>query len=79
MSANPVHTSVEWRKVTNTGTVPVNPGVVNKYSGSTVNTPSLTINNADNTDSGTYICTATNAVGTGQSQQTTLTVTGSKL
>ena len=51
----------------------------NKYSGSTVTTPSLTILNADNSDAGVYTCFATNSAGTGQSGTTTLTVTGSKL
>lgn len=49
-----------------------------KYSGSTVGSPSLIINNAVIDDEGFYICRATNAVGTGQSQQTFLDVIGSK-
>jgi hypothetical protein len=49
-----------------------------KYTGSAVNTPSLTIYNAVQADEGYYICQATNAVGTGQSSQTYLDVVGSK-
>jgi hypothetical protein len=50
---------------------------LNKYSGSTVNTPSLTVNSAEISDEGNYICTATNSIGTGQSSQTFLDVVGS--
>jgi hypothetical protein len=50
----------------------------NKYSGSTVSTPSLTVLNADQNDEANYVCFAVNSVGTGQSQQTFLDVTGSK-
>jgi hypothetical protein len=51
----------------------------NKYSGSTVSTPSLTITNAQNSDEGNYVCYATNLAGTGSSSQTFLDVVGSKL
>jgi len=37
----------------------------------------LTITNAVSGDEGNYICTASNVVGTGSSQQTFLDVTGS--
>lgn len=50
----------------------------NKYSGSTVNTPSLTINNVVLSDEASYVCFATNGVGTGQSSQTTVDVAGGK-
>ena len=49
-----------------------------RITGSTVNSPSLTISNARTSDEGNYICTATNSVGTGSSGQTFLDVTGSK-
>lgn len=49
-----------------------------KYSGSTVNNPSLTISNTDLTDEGTYYCWAVNAFDTTQSNPTTLDVIGSK-
>jgi hypothetical protein len=47
-----------------------------KYIGSTVGTPSLTILSTNLDDPGQYRCSATNVVGTGQSQDTTLTVNG---
>jgi hypothetical protein len=40
--------------------------------------PSLIINNAIKADEGKYVCIAANLVGSGQSQQTYLTVVGSK-
>jgi hypothetical protein len=49
---------------------------INKYSGSTVGNPSLTIFNTVSDDIGVYRCLANNVVGTGQSQDTTLTVDG---
>ena len=49
-----------------------------KYFGGTRNTPSLTIQNTDDSDEGYYICTATNAVGTGSSSQSYVDITGSK-
>lgn len=75
--ASPTHTSVYWeRNVNGVSTrISLNTG---KYSGSTVNTPSLTISNAENNDEGFYICFAINSVGTGQSANTFLDVIGSK-
>jgi hypothetical protein len=76
VSGNPTHTSVSWLRVINGQTSSINFGL-NKYSGSTVNTPSLTVNSAEISDEGNYICTATNSIGTGQSSQTFLDVVGS--
>ncbi|CAG2220245.1 unnamed protein product [Mytilus edulis] len=47
-----------------------------RYSGGTLAAPSLTITNTQNTDEGTYVCYATNIVGTSNSQNTFLDVTG---
>ncbi|XP_052058072.1 hemicentin-1-like isoform X3 [Mytilus californianus] len=79
VTANPAHTSVQWQRLVNGQTTTINLGTVGKYTGSSVNTPSLTINNAANSDEGYYICRATNSVGTGQSSQTYLDVIGSVL
>ncbi|CAG2239104.1 HMCN [Mytilus edulis] len=77
VSANPAHTAVYWTQHSSNGnTVTLNPASSTKYSGSTIQSPSLTINNVDFSDEGNYICHATNAVGTGQSSQTFLDVTG---
>ena len=66
-----------WRKIINGN--PTNLDTTsNRYTGGNVNTPSLTISNTVDSDEGYYICTATNAVGTGQSSQTYVDVTGSK-
>ncbi|XP_021354709.1 cell adhesion molecule 3-like, partial [Mizuhopecten yessoensis] len=75
VSANPAHTNVFWQRNIGSGTQTITIDGVN-YSGSTVNSPSLTVLNANTADSGTYTCFATNSVGTGQSSATTLTVSG---
>lgn len=76
INSNPPHTIVVWQKIVNGVPNILNLGNSAKYSGGTINTPSLTILNTVTEDSGTYRCTATNVVGTGSSQGTTLTVTG---
>ncbi|XP_052106699.1 hemicentin-1-like [Mytilus californianus] len=77
VSANPAHTAVYWtRQINNGNTETLNPASSSKYSGSTTQSPSLTINNADISDEGKYICHATNIVGTGQSSETFLDVIG---
>ncbi|XP_069133121.1 mucin-22-like isoform X4 [Argopecten irradians] len=76
VSADPTHTTVFWRRDVGSGTESLTIDNVN-YSGSQVNTPSLTVISTEIADSGTYTCFATNAVGTGQSS-TTLTVSGNE-
>lgn len=79
VQANPAHTSVQWKRVINGVTSDLDVSNGNKYIGATVNTPSLTIQATTDSDEGYYICTATNAVGTGSSSQSYVDVTGSKL
>jgi hypothetical protein len=82
VTADPAHTVVKWERivngqlqdVTNVGAV----GSGSRLTGSQVGTPSLTINQVTFQDEGNYLCTATNAIGTGKSQQTNLGVSGSK-
>lgn len=50
----------------------------NKYQGSVVGTPSLTIIGSFSDDAGRYVCYAVNAVGTGSSGITTLNIDGGK-
>lgn len=50
----------------------------NKYQGSVVGTPSLTIIGTTSDDAGRYVCYAVNAVGTGSSGITTLNIDGGK-
>lgn len=76
VTSNPLHTIVTWQKIVNGQPSSLNLGNSGKYSGSTVNTPSLTISSTNLGDPGVYRCLATNVVGTGQSQDTTLTVNG---
>ncbi|CAG2228115.1 HMCN [Mytilus edulis] len=72
---------VQWTFTNNQGqtTDPISVSNSNgKYSGSSVNSPSLTINSVASTDQGVYSCKARNAVGTSTNNPTTsLTVTGS--
>ena len=49
-----------------------------KYTGGSIATPSLTIKDTGSVDQGYYVCSANNVVGTGQSGQTYLTVSGSE-
>lgn len=79
VSSNLAITSVQWqRNIGGTITTITSTTNTNKYSGSTVSTPSLTIFSSNSGDAGTYTCFATNSVGTGQSNAATLSVTGSK-
>ncbi|VDI02517.1 hemicentin, partial [Mytilus galloprovincialis] len=77
VTANPSHSNVTWNKIVNGQQT--NIGSNSRYSGGSINTPSLTISNVVDTDEGYYICTAVNAVGTSQSAQTYVDVTGSIL
>ncbi|CAG2194109.1 HMCN [Mytilus edulis] len=74
VTANPSHSNVTWNKIVNGQQT--NIGSNSRYSGGSINTPSLTISNVVDTDEGYYICTAVNAVGTSQSAQTYVDVTG---
>ena len=79
VTGTPAVQNVYWQKITNGAQTNINTNTnSNKYSGSSTGTPSLTILNADSNDVGSYTCYATNSVGTGQSQQTQLSVVGSK-
>ncbi|XP_052061392.1 basement membrane-specific heparan sulfate proteoglycan core protein-like [Mytilus californianus] len=77
VQANPFHTSVKWQRVDNNGNAVDIDMTNSRYTGSAVNSPSLVISQTMKSDEGRYVCLATNAVGTGQSQQTFLTVVGS--
>ncbi|VDH91359.1 Hypothetical predicted protein, partial [Mytilus galloprovincialis] len=77
VTGTPAVQSVFWQKITNGVQIYINSTTdPNKYSGSTIGTPSLTILNADSNDIGSYSCCATNVVGTGESQPTQLSVVG---
>ncbi|VDI12391.1 Hypothetical predicted protein, partial [Mytilus galloprovincialis] len=75
VTSNPAQTSVAWQRIIN-GVLTTVTVDGSRIIGSSVSTPSLTISNAVSGDEGNYICTATNIVGTGTSQQTFLDVTG---
>ncbi|CAG2218677.1 unnamed protein product [Mytilus edulis] len=77
VQANPFHTSVKWQRVDNNDNAVDIDMTNSRYNGSQVNSPSLVISQTITSDEGRYFCLATNAVGTGQSQQTYLTVVGS--
>jgi len=70
-------TDVEWEKNSNGTITTINSNTnTEKYSGSTTNTPSLTIFYAELSDAGIYTCFASNSDGTGESEMTTLMVSG---
>ncbi|XP_078326852.1 hemicentin-1-like isoform X29 [Crassostrea virginica] len=74
ISSNPSATSVKWEKDVNGVRTDVTTVMASRISGGSVNQPSLTISSLTGSDSGTYYCSAANAVGTGASSATTLTV-----
>jgi len=78
VTANPPHTSVGWQRVLSNGNTQPIDMTNSRYSGVTLGSPSLIIDNTIKTDEGKYVCIAANLVGSGQSQQTYLTVVGSK-
>lgn len=75
--AIPQATSIIWDRVVN-GVRDSMDTTSNRYSGATVNNPSLTIHNTEGDDSGIYRCYAKNAVGTTSSPGVILTVAGSE-
>ena len=76
VTSNPMYTTVSWTKTVGSTTKNVDLTNTAKYSGSKVGNPSLTISSANLNDKGTYICSATNSVGTGSSSGTLLNVVG---
>ena len=79
--ATPSATIVSWKKINAAGveTIIDLSSNSNKYTGGSVNIPSLTVLNAVDSDEAYYVCSATNAAGTGTSSQSYLDVLGSKL
>ena len=70
-------TDVEWEKNSNGTITTINSNTnTEKYSGSSTNTPSLTIFYAELSDAGIYTCLASNSDGTGESDMTTSMVSG---
>ena len=70
-------TAVEWEKNSNGTITTINSNTnTEKYSGSSTNTPSLTIFYTELSDAGIYTCFASNSDGTGKSDMTTLMVSG---
>ncbi|VDI60366.1 Hypothetical predicted protein [Mytilus galloprovincialis] len=68
-------TDVYWQKKNECQTKNISSSTTSvKYSGGTVNTPSLTIVNADGLDVSSYTCFASNIAGTGQSSSSFLNV-----
>lgn len=72
-------TSVFWQHTRNGVTTHILiANSAGKYSGGTVATPSLTINNAVFEDDGQYQCFAQNLVGIGQSVELNLNIAGGR-
>ena len=75
ISATPSATIVYWTRNQNNIIININNGD-SGYQGSTAGSPSLTINFVTTGSNGVYTCFATNTIGTGSSNPTTLTITG---
>ena len=80
VTGTPAATDVYWIKIRNGVSTTIRQSTMdtNKYSGVSLGNPSLTIINANEADSAVYKCYGTNLVGTAESQQTQLSVIGSK-
>ncbi|XP_048778626.2 hemicentin-1-like isoform X2 [Ostrea edulis] len=78
VTANPFQNRIEWQRIANGVSTTINVTAEQRYSGSTINTPSLTITGAISSDGGVYVCSATNNAGKGVSGQTLLTVVGNR-
>ena len=78
MNSSPFQTSVEWQRIANGVSTTIDVTQEPRYSGGTVNSPSLIISGAVSGDAGVYVCSATNDAGKGVSGQTVLTVQGSE-
>lgn len=78
VNSSPFQTSVEWQRIANGVSTNIDVTQEPRYSGGTVNSPSLIISGAVSGDAGVYVCSATNDAGKGVSGQTVLTVQGSE-
>ena len=73
VSGKPVATDISWTKFSNGGFETIDrTAVPEKYLGGTKENPTLVIKDFTTSDTGTYICKATNAVGTASSQPAVL-------
>lgn len=78
VNSNPFQNRVEWQRIANGVSTTLNVTAEPRYSGGSINTPSLTITGAVSGDAGVYVCSATNDAGKGVSGQTVLSVQGSE-
>jgi len=74
--ADPKETAIIWKKVIDDVPTAFSITSSRKYNGGLVDTPSLTIANVVESDSGYYICEAINPLGTGSSNVVYLDVVG---
>jgi hypothetical protein len=79
VSSDSAVTAVKWTKTLNRQTEIILTHGNFRYTGGTIDSPSLGITQATLADEGSYTCSATNFVGTTSSQQTYLYISGSML
>ncbi|XP_025101325.1 hemicentin-1-like isoform X2 [Pomacea canaliculata] len=72
VTANPAPTGISWYK---DGSPLVTSGSGGKYSGGTTSTPDLTVNTLSGNDTGSYLCTAINSLGSANGTDIRLEVT----
>ena len=77
VTSSPSAAKISWRHISKGISTDINVNSA-KYAGGDVITPDLTIMDAARVDTGYYVCSATNIVGTGHSGHAYLTVTGSE-
>lgn len=78
VTANPGATQIRWKFITNNAESVIDINNNNRYTGGTVQTPSLTISPVEEVDRGSYKCEATNAEGTASSSPVFLNTVGGK-
>ena len=74
VTGTPTATGITWTRLSNNQLTTLD--IVNsngKYTGGTTSNPHLTISNFQLSDSGTYVCHATNAAGSQNSDNSVLT------
>ena len=74
ITGSPQPNPLIWTRLCNGKSEIIDLSLTNKFSGGTLDNPSLTINNFTDTDTGSYMCKVTNSVSTVSSEESALTL-----